>query len=91
MGLSFGIQVDVVMKNHCANLKEISWSNLRIISKSAIVNAFRTRYRLNIYLCLIFDRVKKLAGAVLWNVGRHRNEEPLCQFIGNFMVQFVDY
>ena len=36
----------------------------------------------------MFDRVKKLAGAVLCNVGRRSNEEPLCQFIGNFMVHF---
>ena len=35
--------------------------------------------------------LKKLAGAVLWIVGRRNNEEPLCQFIGNCIVQFVDY
>ena len=35
--------------------------------------------------------LEKLPGAVLWDVGRCSNEEPLCQFIGNSMVRFVDY
>ena len=33
----------------------------------------------------------KFPGAVLCNVGRLSNEEPLFQFIGHSMVQFVDY
>ena len=32
--------------------------------------------------------LEKLHGAVLWNVGRRSNEEPLCQFIGHSMVRF---
>ena len=35
--------------------------------------------------------LEKLPGAVLWNVGRSSKEEPLCHFIGNTMVRFVDY
>ena len=44
-----------------------------------------------IFTCVSYlTGLKKLAGAVLWNVGRHSDEEPLCQFIGSFMVQFED-
>ena len=31
---------------------------------------------------------KKIPGAVLWNVGRRSNEEPLCQFIRHSMARF---
>ena len=45
-----------------------------------------------IFTCVRYlTRLEKLPGAVLWNVGQRSNVEPLCQFIGNFMVQFVDY
>ena len=45
-----------------------------------------------IFTCVRYlTGLEKLPGAVLWNIDRRRNEEPLCQFIGNFMVQFVDY
>ena len=45
-----------------------------------------------IFICVRYlTALEKLAGAVLWNVGRRSNEESLCQFIGNFIVQFVDY
>ena len=45
-----------------------------------------------IFTCVLYlTGLEKLAGAVLWIVGRCSDEEPLCQFIGNFMVQFVDY
>ena len=40
-----------------------------------------------IFTCVRYlTGLEKLTGAVLWNVGRRSNEEPLCQFIGNFMV-----
>ena len=35
--------------------------------------------------------VGNFSGAVLLNVGRGSNEEPLCQLIGNSMVRFVNY
>ena len=45
-----------------------------------------------IFTCVLYlTGLEKLAGAVLWNVGRRSIEELLCQFIGNFMVQFEDY
>ena len=45
-----------------------------------------------IFACVRYlTGLEKLAGAVPWNVGPHSNEEPMCQFIGNLMVQFVDY
>ena len=40
-----------------------------------------------IFTCVrYFTGLGKLPGDVLWNLGRLSNEEPLCQFIGNFMV-----
>ena len=40
-----------------------------------------------IFTCVRYlTGLEKLPGDVLWNVGRSSNEEPLCQFIGNFMV-----
>ena len=45
-----------------------------------------------IFTCVRYlTGLEKLPGAVLWNVGRRSNEEPLCPFIGNSMVWFVDY
>ena len=45
-----------------------------------------------IFTCVRYlTGLEKLPGAVLRNVGRRSNEESLCQFIGNFIVQFVDY
>ena len=42
-----------------------------------------------IFTCVCYlTGLEKIAGAVLWNVGRRSNEEPMCQFIGNFMVYF---
>ena len=45
------------------------------------------QYMSKIFTCVLYlTRLEKLPGAVLWNVGRRSNEEPLCQFIGNCMV-----
>ena len=47
-----------------------------------------------IFTCVRYLRgLEKLPEAVLWNVGRSSNvnEEPMCLFIGNSMVWFVDY
>ena len=40
-----------------------------------------------IFTCVRYlTGLEKLSGDVLWNAGRRSNENPLCQFIGNFMV-----
>ena len=42
-----------------------------------------------IFTCVrYFTGLEKLPGAFLWNVCRSSNKEPLCQFIGHYMVRF---
>ena len=44
-----------------------------------------------LFTCVLYlTGLEKLAGAVLWSVCQSSNKEPLGQFIGHFVVQFVD-
>ena len=66
-------------------------SSLWIISKSAVVfaNKYDCVFANNIYLCSIFESVKKIPGAVLWKECRSSTEEVLCVPINKKFYRLV--
>ena len=72
-----------MIKNHCANLYR-PVSGLLANPQSYMHSGQNIA---KIFTCVWYlTGLEELAGAVIWNVGRRSNEEPLCQFKGNFIV-----